>query len=242
VLGWRSSPFLIEKPVRYRPELLLLIDVGAGRMVAMEVVEPPLSAEAVAEWAGPKVESGVTLRVETEELGAALRARLGERAEVFVAETPEVDEAVESLEQFTHRDRAGFQREQVWADDVPRAAKAGFYEAAARYEAAEPWRRASDGHVLAVDVPALGWSAAIAAVMGNAGESFGLTLFRSLEDYVRFVRLGDDPAARHRPGAGVPLFAVHLDHPRNLPGGKKLVAESRAHGFVPGPGGRVPSS
>jgi hypothetical protein len=76
--------------------------------------------------------------------------------------------------------------------------------------------------------------------MGNAGESFGLTLFRSPGDYVRFVRLGDDPAARRRPGAGVPLFAVHLDEARSLPNGKRLLAEARAHGFVPGRSGRVP--
>jgi hypothetical protein len=76
--------------------------------------------------------------------------------------------------------------------------------------------------------------------MGMAGESFGLTLFRSLGDYVRFVRLGDDPAARRRPGSGVALLAVHYDRPRDLPGGKKLQVEARAHGFVPGPAGRYP--
>jgi hypothetical protein len=218
----------------------VLIDVGASRMVALEAVSPGQTAEAVAEWARPKVESGVTLRVDSEDLASALRARLGGRADVFVAETPEVDEAIDSFEQFTDRQRAESGRDPEWADDVPRAAKVGFYEAAARFETVEPWRWASDGHVLAFDAPALGWLAAIAVVMGNAGESFGLTLFRSVDDYVRFVRLSDDPAARRRPGAGVPLFAVHLDHPRSLPGGKKLAAGARTHGFVPGPSGRLP--
>ena len=180
------------------------------------------------------------MRVDTQDLASALRARLGERADVFVAPTPEVDDAIDSLEEFSERTRARRPAEHNWADDVPAAAKAGFYEAAARFERGEPWRWASDGHVLAIEVLALGWPKAIASVLGNAGESFGLTLFRSLDDYLRFIRLADDPRARRRPGAGVPLFAVHLDHPRVLPSGKKLVAEAREHGFVPGPSGRYP--
>jgi hypothetical protein len=231
---------VVEKPEPHRPELLMLIDVGASRMVALEAVSPGQTAEAVAEWAGSKVQGGVTLRVDSEDLASALRASLGARADVFVAETPEVDEAIDSFEEYADRQRAEGRRDPDWADDVPRAAKVGFYEAATRFEKVEPWRWASDGHVLAFDAPALGWPGAIAVVMGNAGESFGLTLFRSVDDYVRFVRLGDDPASRRRPGAGVPLFAVHLDHPRSLPGGKKLAAEARAHGFVPGASGRLP--
>ena len=147
VLGRRSAPFLVEKPERHRPELLVLIDVGASRMVALEAVSPGQTAEAVAEWAGPKVESGVTLRVDSEELALALRARLGARADVFVAETPEVDEAIESLEEFTDRQRAERGRDPDWADDVPRAAKAGFYEAAARFETVEPWRSSSSSTI-----------------------------------------------------------------------------------------------
>jgi hypothetical protein len=219
--------------------MLVLIDVGAHRLVAVEAVEPGLSAEAVAEWAGPKIRSGVTVRVDAEDVASALRVRLGERADAVVAPTPEVDDAIDSLEEFSRRTGAGHAGHD-WAHDVPGAAKAAFYAAAGRFERREPWRAAADGHVLAVDVPTLGWSGACAAVMGNAGESFGLTLFRSLDDYVRFVRLADDQAARRRPGAGVPLLAVHYGHPREMPGGRKLAAEARAHGFVPGPAGRRP--
>ena len=77
---------MVEQPKRFRPELLVLMYVGADRMVALELVEPGLPAKAVAEWASPNVESGVTLRVDDEELASALRLRLQERAAVFVAE------------------------------------------------------------------------------------------------------------------------------------------------------------
>lgn len=87
----RNAPFLVEKPQRFRPEMLVLIEVGANRMVATEAVEPRLSAEAVAEWAGPKIESGVTVRVETEELASALHARLVGRARARSSSGPDED-------------------------------------------------------------------------------------------------------------------------------------------------------
>jgi len=40
------------------------------------------------------------VRVDTQDLASALRARLGERADVFVAPTPEVDDAIDSPEEF----------------------------------------------------------------------------------------------------------------------------------------------
>ncbi len=240
VFGWRSSPFLVEEPKTFRPHLLMLIDVGSGRMIDMEPVEPDPSPEALAKWAGPRIEDGVTVRVESEELAAPLRARLAGRADVVVADTPEVDDAIASLEEYTESRRSGPRPDPDWKDEVSEAVKAGFYEAAAAFEKSEPWQQASDGHVMAFEAPAAGWPSGIAVVMGHGGESFGLTLFRSPRDYEGFVRLADDPAARRRPGPGVALLAVHLDDPRLLPGGRKLVAEAKAHGFVAGPSGRYP--
>lgn len=240
MLGRRHSPFLVEGPERFRPEILLLLDAGAGRMIAMEARRPPVEPAAVAEWAEPRIASGVTVRVEEEDVASALRMRLDGRAELFVTTTPEIDGAIVALEDFSDRNPPGREQREMWSDDVPRAAKAGFYESASRFEKVAPWRSASDGHVVAIEAPSLGWAGAIASVLGNAGESFGLALFRSLPDYERFVRLADDPGARRRPGTGVALLVIHLDHPRHLPQGKKLREEARAHGFVPGPSGRVP--
>jgi hypothetical protein len=53
-------------------------------------------------------------------VASALRVRLGERADVFVAETPEVDDAIDLLEEFSERTRAERRPEHDWADDVPR--------------------------------------------------------------------------------------------------------------------------
>ena len=242
VLGRRPAPFVIDEPAPYRPELLVLLDVEADRLIAVEPVEPGRSPAVVAEWASGKLRPGIRLRVENRALARAMRRRVGEGVEVLEAPTPEIDEAVDTLEAFTASTRRSRGRGPTWADDAAADAKARFYVAAEYFEQARPWERASDGHVLAIDVPSMEWTGAYVSILGNAEETFGLLLLRSLADYVQFVRLGDAvfESPRRGPGAGVPLFSINFDRPRDLPGGKKLAAEARAHGFVPGARGRVP--
>ena len=211
-------------------------------MIAIEAVEPGRSPAAVAAWASDRLRPGIRLRVDHRALAQAVRRRAGEGVEVLEAPTPEIDGAIDSLEAFTARTRGGRGSEPAWADGAAADAKARFYVAAERFEQARPWAKASDGHVLAIDVPSMGWTGACVSILGKAEDTFGLLLLRSLADYERFVRLGDAvfESPRRAPGAGVPLFSVNFDRPRDLPGGKKLAAEARAHGFVPGARGRVP--
>jgi len=218
----------------------VLLDVGADRMIAIEAVEPGRSPAAVAAWASDRLRPGIRLRVDHRALAQAVRRRAGEGVEVLEAPTPEIDGAIDSLEAFTARTRGGRGSEPAWADGAAADAKARFYVAAEHFEQARPWAHASDGHVLAIDVPSMGWTGACVSILGNAEETFGLLLLRSLADYVRFVRLGDAVFESPRRAPGVPLFSVTFDRPRDLPGGKRLAAEARAHGFVPGARGRVP--
>jgi hypothetical protein len=240
VLGRGQAPFIVQKPAPYRPELRLMLDAGADRIIAMEPVEPGGSASDVAGWAAGKVRPGIRLRVEEHAVAEALRQRLGGEVEVLEAPTPEIDWALEALEEYGAG--AGSGHEPQWADGAAPEAKAGFYVAAMRFERAAPWKKAGDGQVLVVDVPAMGWKGACISIIGQAEDTFGLLLFRSLADFLQFVRLGDKVAAgsRRTAGPGVPLFSINFDRPRDLPGGKKLAKEARAHGFFTGPQGRVP--
>jgi hypothetical protein len=127
-------------------------------------------------------------------------------------------------------------------DDATAQARADFYAAAERFEQSEPWTVATDGHILAVDVPALGWSGGCASILGAVEESFGLLLLRSLGDYIALLRRGarESTARRRDHGPGVPLLSVSFDHPRDVTGGKQLAREARALGWTPGPGARLP--
>jgi hypothetical protein len=241
-LGQRPAPFIVEQPGPYRPDLLLLMDAGADQVVAIEVAEPGRTPADVAAWAAGRLPRGVQVRVEEPGLAEALRSRVAEGIAVHDASTPEIDEALDSLEQYTNRSPRESGNEPSWSDDAASEAKAGFYAAAARFERSRPWEQATDGHVLSVDVAALGWKDGCAAVLGNLGETFGLLLLQSVADYETFVRVADLSvhARRRSTGGGVRLLSVNFDRPRDLPGGRKLAKEARAHGFVTGPSGRVP--
>jgi len=242
VLGRRPAPFVVEKPAPHRPDLLLLLDPDADRVLAVQPVQPGTGTPAFVKWAAGKLRSATHLRVEEEALAQALRERLGDAVAIRVAPAPELDGMVDFLDDYAGRIGDRREREPPWTDDALTDALTGFYVAAARFERSEPWKTASDSHVLAVDVPALGRKAGIVSLMGMGGESFGLLLLRSLDDYVAFLRLaaGDAGAHRRAPGAGVSLFSIGFERPRDLPGGKKLAARARSHGFTPGPEGRVP--
>jgi hypothetical protein len=219
----------------------MLFDAGNDRVADFNVVEPGMPPGEVADWAAPQLPARARLRVEDEEIASALAGRVDRGVEVVVALTPEIDAALDHLEAFTEA-QGGDERQHDWSDDAADAARAGFYAAAARFEKEQPWELASDGHVLAVDVPELQRTGTCASILGQLGESFGLLLLGSVDDYCTFLRLSEaPPAARRRLGAGVPYVSVNFEHPRDLPGGKKLAAMARAHGFEPGPEGRVPN-
>ena len=54
---------------------------------------------------------------------------------------------------------------------------------------------------MGVSIPKLGWTEACAVVLGDAGPGYGLSLFRSLRDYLtrstsRYAVITETPAAR----------------------------------------------
>jgi hypothetical protein len=243
VFGRRQAPFLVEEPSPRRPHILLLVEPRTGVVTAVNAVEPDAGDAEVVSWIDEHLPPPLGLRLEDERLAERLRQRLGPERPVRVGATPELEAVLDSLVRFGEKRSTGARREKLaWKDDAAAEARAGFYEAAARFERAEPWKVASDVQVLAVDVPALGWNGTCASILGAAEESFGLLLLRSLDDYVALLRLSDlDPAARrHVHGGGVPLFSITYGLPRGLPGGKQLAKEARALGWKPGLLGRLP--
>jgi hypothetical protein len=233
---------MIEAPVPYQPDLLLLVDAGSGFVFGSEIVEPDASDDAVAAWAEGVLEPGVSLRVENERLADALRARLGPDHAVRVGPIPELRAPLAALTRFMHRGGGGPRRDEPqWADESSPEARIGFYAAAAQFQRSAPWKLASDGHILGLDVPALGWEGGCASILGAAGEEFGLLLLRSLEDYVAFVRLADRDlrGGRRKRKIGIPILSVSYDRPDDLQGGEVLAERARRLGWKPGKEGRL---
>jgi len=241
VLGRRKAPALIDADVPYQPDLLLLVDAASGFVFGSEIVEPDATDEAVAEWVEGMLEPGVTLRVDDERLAEALRARLGPGRPVRVGPIPEIRAPLAALTRSMGRRGAPRREAPKWTDEASPAARTRFYEVAARFERGSPWARAGDGQILGLDIPALGWEGACASILGAAGEEFGLLLFRSLDDYIAFVRLSapDLRGGRRPRGPGIPLLSVNYDHPDDVSGGQELEKVARSLGWKPGKAGRL---
>jgi hypothetical protein len=241
VLGRRSVPFEIEGPTRYRPDLVLLVEAASAFVIAFDVVHPEASADEVAAWVEGRLKPGVSLRVDDEQIAEALRARLGPDQPVRVGPVPELRAPLAALSRSMGRGGGSRREEPLWTDEASAEARRGFFDAAAQFERSAPWKAAGDGQVLRLDVPAMGWEGACASILGAAGEEFGLLLLRSVEDYVAFARLAGEPRrpAKRRRAIGIPLLSVNLDHPDAITGGKVLAKRARAHGWRPGPDGRL---
>ena len=160
---------------------------------------------------------------------------------MHVGPVPELRAPLAALTRFLGRRGGPRHEEPLWTDEASAEARIGFFVAAAQFERSAPWEAAGDGQVLSLDVPAFGWEGACASILGAAGEEFGLLLLRSLEDFVAFTRLAGEPRrpANRRRGIGVPLLSVNFDHPDSITGGHVLAKRARAHGWTPGPEGRL---
>ena len=241
VLGRRSAPMEIAGEPPYRPDIVLLVEAASGFVIASDVVHPEASADEVAARVESSLKPGVSLRVDDEAIAEALRARLGPDQPVHVGPVPELRAPLAALTRFVGRGGRSRREQPLWTDDASAEARIGFFNAAAQFERSAPWEAAGDGQVLGLDVPAFGWEGACASILGAAGEEFGLLLFRSVEDYVLFTRLASEaerPATRRR-GIGMLLLSVNFEQPANVTGGEVLAERARAHGWTPGPEGRL---
>jgi len=239
VVGRRTSPFYVTQPKPYRPDMLFLMDPGLDLIVACEVIQPETPVEEAARWVETALEKqreiAVKLalprriRVDDDRFTAALRDVLGSRIEIVEAAVPEVDAALGLLRERSSKRGGPAQGLPEEARDAEKSV-ARFFEAAAELYRLAPWEEADDSQTLGLDVPELGRQGACVCVIGALGESLGLLVFRSFDDYVAFLRRGEREQRGEEAGPpGVPLFSVNFDKPGDAP--QDLVRRARAKGW-----------
>jgi hypothetical protein len=76
------------------------------------------------------------------------------------------------------------------AGDVSPDVVGAFFEAAAALYRAAPWKVVTEDQVIRVDIARLGIDGCCLSVIGSAGESLGLLLFPSLDDFDDFIEGG----------------------------------------------------
>ena len=241
VAGWRPGPFRIKEPRPYQPWVAVVVDATSGWLFGVETLDqgagPAEAAGAivkVVKTQRPKTEPAFveTLRVDDAELAAVLRGHLGPGVAVRVGPTPEIDAVVRA----TGRAIGPGDDRQSYLENgrVTPEAVGRFFEAAAAVYRLAPWRIAqSDNQVLRLDAPTFGMEGACLSIIGGLGESHGVLVFESVDDFTEMAHVGTEEEIRAQ-GAGVPILSINFEARKNLPRG--LASEAKRHGWpVAGP-------
>lgn len=224
-----------------RPEVILWLELPTGVLVGSTLVHPgnPVSAPDSLEQAMQRPVDGLPrrparIRVPAGTMAAELRASVPD-IPIVVAAVPELDAAFEELaRQF---EQTEVEPSYLGDGDIPPDAVQELFEAASLLFRQAPWRLVGDQQILRVDIPRFEIDSACLSVIGAAGESFGLLLFDSLDDYETFALAAartEDEDEGDGIGEGVSLRSLSFDRKKDLP--PQMLAEIARHRWpVAGP-------
>lgn len=192
--GRLSAPFFIhDRPQPYRPDIVLWVELPDGLVVGQAVVMPEDRQGAVARAlrsamtqpaAGPPRQPDV-IRIADAATAVAVRAEVAGTIPVTVAPTPELDALlVHMLATLPapEEDDSYFGRGRVSAAAVEK-----LFEAGRSLFAVEPWMIADERQVIRMDIPALGVDGACLSIVGRFGETRGVMVFPSLDDFEQLL-------------------------------------------------------
>ncbi|MEA2465638.1 MAG: hypothetical protein QOJ98_3385 [Acidobacteriota bacterium] len=222
-LEWVGARYTLAEPVRdgdavYRPQVVLWLELPSGLLVGSMMMDPstaPSFAETLEQTISRPAEGPPRrperIRVADAKLAKELRKSFG-GIQVVVAPVPELDEAFEHLSGVLAESRP----EPSYLDDgeISPAAVAELFSVASVLFRTAPWRQVVDQQIVRVDIPEYGIDGACLSIIGAAGASFGLLLFRSVEDFDAF---GD---GRRRPDDGQSaMYSLSFGGKNELPPG-----------------------
>ena len=178
---------------------------GAG-CAARDGVGPPPGRDRIADGSGraaPGARASGFARARN-----ALRTR-GAAPEIVCAPTPELDDVVASMRQ--HLDGDAKTEQSYLGSDVGPDAVGAFFRAAAALYRAKPWKAVPDDtSILSLTIEKLGIRDAVVSVIGQMGESHGVIVFRSLDDFDAFLDAAD-AVERGQTPAMPPHFSLNFE-------------------------------
>ncbi len=204
----------------YRPEVLLWMS-GDGLVLGTTTAKPGEVVGVAAEHLRSTIErpmigrphAPTRLRVASPTLAEALRAA-HPAIEIVCAPTPEIDAVFASMRE---RMDADADTEQTYlSDDIGAPAVASFFRAAADLFRAKPWEVApSDQDVFSVTIEKLDLRDAALSVIGQMGQSLGLILFSSIDDFEAYLDAAEAMERGEEPRMP-PHFALNFDRGAEL--------------------------
>ena len=197
--GRLSTPFYIhDRDEPYRPDMVLWMELPEGFVVGQAIVNPEDREGAVARalrsaLTQPTVGSPrrpSAIRVPDAATAAEVRAEVGRAIPVTVAPTPELDELlqhmIETLPPGEDDEPSYFAQGHVSAAAIEK-----LFAASRRLFTVKPWAVADDTQVIRMDIPALGVEGGCVSVIGQLGESRGVLIFPSADDFEAFLDVAE---------------------------------------------------
>lgn len=222
---WIGGRYTLPKNVREGGKLVeldvvLWLELPADVIVGSAIIDPraPLTFAQTLDEAMERPVHGEPrrpsrIRVSDASLAEQLRAT---EIPVVVAPTAELDAAFADLSATMLAGPDGEQAEHSYlaGGTIAPAVVARLFKAAGLLFRTAPWRRVEEDQVVRVDIPALGVDGACLSIIGGAGESFGLLLFRSLDVYRSFT---GEPGPAPRSGKDRALLSLSFDRKKDIP-------------------------
>ena len=197
--GLLRPPFFVtDRDEPYRPGLVIWMDANDDLVVGQDVVLPEECEGAVGRALRASMERPLEgpprrperVRIADAGLAEEVCAALGDATPIEIAPTPELDALLALM-----RDSMGNTdvepESYLEGGRIPLATVAHLFAAGEVLYGLAPWKVAGDGHVLRMDIPALGVEGACVSIMGSLGQSFGLIIFPSLEGFDAFVEASE---------------------------------------------------
>ncbi len=197
--GRLPTPFYVtDREEPYRPDMVIWMELPEGFIVSQAVVNPDDGDGAVARalrsaMTQPAIGAPrrpAAIRVSDAATAVEVRAEVGPAIPVTVAPTPELvallQHMIETLPPDDEDDASYFAGGHVSA-----AAVRKLFVASRALFAVKPWAVADDTQVIRMDIPALDIEGACVSIVGQLGESLGVLIFPSVDDFEAFLDAAD---------------------------------------------------
>ena len=224
--GRLAAPFVVhDRDEPHRPDIVIWMELPDHLVVGQAVLSPGDNHGAVARTlrtaivnpAGGGPRQPDAIRIADHDLADEVRAEVAGTIPVTVAPTPELDELfqilIASMPAPGDDEPSHFAHGRISPDVVEM-----LFTASTSLFAITPWSRADDNQILRMDIPALGVDGACLSIIGQLGQSRGVLIFPSREDFEQFLEAAanSDP---EQPGAafGADVLSLTFHNATQLP-------------------------
>ena len=239
---WVGGRYTLPKPVRegdalVYPEVDIWLELPRDVIVGSQITDPRDGVsfgDALKAVMKQPLEGAprrpARIRVAEERLAKAVRDVVDSDVAVLVAPVPELDAAFAELARAIAP--PPLYATYLGGGTIPPAVVGDLFSAAGVLFRTAPWRRVAEHQLLRVDIPRLGVDGACLCIIGGAGESFGLLLFRSLDAHRAFAAGPPSSAPRNELRAAGPpreaaLLSLSFDRKKDLP--PEMLEEIKQH-------------